>query len=127
MAANSIILLPSETHTDSNALPIESIGERQKAAGYYGMTDGFHTVQIQLTSFIGTVKIQGTLATTPIENDWVDVRMSLQGSTELISELVYASAASPNVIYNFVGNFVWVRAVAVNWTTGAINRILLNF
>lgn len=127
MAANSIVLLPSETHTDSNALPIESIGEKQKAAGYYGMTDGFHSVQIQLTSFIGSVKIQGSLATDPGESDWVDIRMSLQGSNDLISELVYASATSPNVIYNFVGNFVWVRAIVINWTTGAINRVLMNF
>lgn len=127
MAANSIILLPSETHTDSNALPIESIGEKQKAGGYYGMADGFHTVQIQLSSFIGSVRIQGSLATDPIDDDWVDIRMALPGSNDLISELIYASAESPNVIYNFVGNFVWVRATVTNWTTGAINRILLNF
>lgn len=127
MAANSIILLPSEAHTDSNALPIELIGEKQKGAGYYGMTDGFHTVQIQLTSFIGTVKIQGSLATDPTSSDWVDIRMSLQGSTELVSELVYSTATSPNVIYNFIGNFVWIRASVTNWTTGAVNRILLNF
>lgn len=127
MAANSIVLLPSESHADSNAQPIENIGEKQKGAGYYGMNDGFHTVQIQLTSFIGTVKIQGSLAADPAEEDWVDVRMSLQGSSDLISSLIYATASSPNVIYNFVGNFVWLRASVTNWTTGSINRILLNF
>ena len=34
--------------------------------GYYGRADGVHTVQATYTDFVGTITIQGTLATTPL-------------------------------------------------------------
>jgi hypothetical protein len=138
MAANSVILLPSNSH-DNTSNPSTLVGERSKGAGFYGMGDGFHTVQIQLTNFIGTVKIQGSLATTPGDDDWLDVRISPQGgaysvdTTGLaskigtITEVTYTSATTINKTYNFTGNFVWIRAEVTNWTAGNVNRILLNF
>jgi len=82
-------------------------------------------VQIQLTSFKGTISIQGSLATSPADEDWVNV--SLDSSEGSVTEITYGAITSSNKVYNFIGNFVWVRAVVSNWTTGAINRVLLNY
>ena len=125
MAANSTIILNSQSHTDSTASPMDLVSEKFKGAGFYGMGDGFHTVQIQLTSFKGTISIQGSLATSPADEDWVNV--SLDSSEGSVTEITYGAITSSNKVYNFIGNFVWVRAVVSNWTTGAINRVLLNY
>ena len=44
-----------------------------KGDGYYGFSDGVHTVQTRVTGLIGTIKIQGTLQKTPASTDWVDI------------------------------------------------------
>lgn len=120
MAANSVTILPSSSHSaDSTNSPI--VGEKYKGAGYYGMGDGFHSVQIQVTDFSGIISIQGTLATNPTDSDWVDVLLN-----DSITSL-QLSAESHNQVYNFIGNFVWVRANISSWTDGHINRIMLNF
>ena len=74
MAANSTVIIPSSSHNNtSNDTPL--VGEKYKGAGFYGLGDGFHTVQIQLTNFTGSVKIQGTLASSPTEGDWLDIEL----------------------------------------------------
>ena len=45
-----------------------------KGDGYFGGSDGFHTVMYTATpSFVGTVTMQATLASAPAELDWFDV------------------------------------------------------
>ena len=34
-------------------------GDKVKGDGYYGFSDGVHTVPNRVTSFVGTLKIQG--------------------------------------------------------------------
>lgn len=136
MAANSVIILPSSSHNnDSSNTPL--VGEKYKGAGFYGMGDGFHSVQIQLTNFTGTVSIQGSLATDPTENDWIDIALNDHGdyivdTTGLVSTVgiqysLQLTSSSHNKVYNFVGNFVWIRANVSEWTAGHIDRIMLNF
>lgn len=136
MAANSVILLNSTVHSnDSTSSPL--VGEKFKGAGFYGLGDGFHTVQVQLTLFTGIVKIQGSLATDPSDDDWIDINFSEQGrfsvdTTGLVSnedflQDINLTNSSINKTYNFTGNFVWVRANVTYWTGGQINRVLLNF
>lgn len=136
MAANSVTILPSTSHAaDSTNRPL--VGEKFKGAGFYGMGDGFHTVQIQVTNFSGIIKIQGTLATNPVESDWVNINLKEQESlvvdtTGLVSPISYLDSVTinngtQNKIYNFVGNFVWIRANISTWTDGQINKIMLNF
>lgn len=136
MAANSEVILTSTSHSnDSTAVTVT--GDKYKGAGYYGFGHSLHTVEFQFTGFVGSYKIQGTLATDPNENDWMDVALSEDSqffvdTTGLISRItdhitVSYETASTNVkIYNFNGNFTWVRAVILDWTHGTINRVLLN-
>lgn len=96
-----------------------------KGDGYFGNSDGLHTVQIKLTDFNGTVSMQGTLATGPLETDWFNVQLT-DGSGNSVSSIQYNTATSIVSCYNFVGNFVWVRANVSNWTRGTVNSIQVN-
>lgn len=93
-------------------------GAKEKADGYYGYTDGLHTVAYTLNAFVGTVKIQGTLVTSPAASDWFDI----DGTTA-----TYGAAETSTKGYNFTGNFVWVRAVVTGMTEGTVTKVLYNF
>ena len=113
MPANSTVLITSHSHAP-NLTPEIITGEKVKGAGFYGLGNGLHTVQVHVTNFTGSVIVQATLATDPQEEDWFRVYEYA------------ASNSDENFTNNFTGNFVWIRAT-VNYTTGSINRILLNY
>ena len=80
-----------------------------KGDGYYSQPDGVHTVAYQVNcTMTGSIKMQGSLATTPTEDDWFDI----SGSTFTADQSTLISTA------NFTGNFVWVRAKATSITAG---------
>jgi hypothetical protein len=116
--ANSETILSAQTHTgDSSTSTVTS--EKFKGDGYYGRSDGFHTVQYTLTGFLGTVDIQATLAVNPTEDDWFTVYTQAYPVNN-------DTGTTASVITNFTGNYVWVRAYISNWTDGTINSIKLN-
>jgi hypothetical protein len=86
--------------------------------GYYGYTDGLHTMQVQGTGFVGIIKAQASLATSPTESDWFDVMDTEYGDG--------TNPISTTAVYNFTGNFVWVRFRVSNFSAGSINRVLYN-
>jgi len=120
----------TETSDGSTSTTLDHTGfvtDKAKGDGYYSQPDGVHTVAYQIVNlgdstddFNGTIKMQGTLATTPTEDDWFDV-----SDTTLTSD-----QSTTNHAYNFTGNFVWVRAKVE--TTNAsgnpsmVTSILLN-
>ena len=107
-----------------------------KGDGYYGRSDGFHTVQISEIGFFGRFEIQGTLAINPGEADWFTINLGTGNmsvdTTGLLREqnVTYVDfesfETSSTKIYNFTGNYVWVRAKVSNWTDGTVNSIKLN-
>lgn len=112
MPANSENILTNQTHPgDSTTETIT--GEKYKGDGYYGRSDGFHTVQYSFDGLTGTISIQATLAIDPAEEDWFEVHTYT------------ASQETSSKIANFTGNYVWIRA-AVTYTDGTINSIVLN-
>ena len=88
-----------------------------KGDGYYGFSDGVHTVQTRVTGLIGTIKIQGTLQKTPASTDWVDI------ATVITSD--GSSAITNSYFNNFTGNFVWIRIAVSEFTAGSINNIFM--
>jgi hypothetical protein len=64
----------------------------------------------------GSIKMQGSLATTPVEDDWFDI----SGTTFITDQSTLISTA------NFTGNFVWIRAKATAVTDGATSSVLIN-
>ena len=89
-----------------------------KGNGYYGYTDGLHTISYKLSGFIGILKFQATLVTNPTENDWFDVNGTSIGDG--------TAAVSGTTFYNFTGNFVWCRAHITNFSAGTIQQVLYN-
>ena len=123
-------VVTTETADGSTSTTLDHTGfvtDKAKGDGYYSQVDGVHTVAYQVVNlgdstddFNGTIKMQGSLATTPTEDDYFDI-----AGTTLTSD-----QSTTNVAYNFTGNFVWVRAKVetTNATSNPsmVTSILLN-
>lgn len=114
MPANSETIISQQTHVGDSSTQTLT-GDKYKGDGYYGRSDGVHTIQWTLTGFIGTVNIQATLAIDPVEADWFTVLTRTYTTNETSSN-----------IESFTGNYVWVRATVEGWTDGTIEKIQLN-
>lgn len=112
MAANSEIILSAQTHPGDSSSEVV-IGDKFKGDGYYGRSDGLHTVQYNLSEFTGTIIIEGTLEVNPNDNDWFSVHSYV------------AAQETDNKIVSFTGNYVWIRAKII-YTDGTLNSITLN-
>ena len=111
----SSIVFPSLAVSPTRVYPY--VSDAVKGRGYYS-TGGMHAAQVSTSNgFIGSVKLQATLAAKPTETDWFDVDGSVVGD---------GATAVPDqaLIINFKGNFVWVRAVITQFTAGDLNRVL---
>ena len=110
----------TETADGSTIVTLDNTGfvsAKFQGDGYYSQPDGLHTVAYKVnTTLTGSIKMQGSLATTPTEDDWFDIA----GTTFTTDQSTTISSA------NFTGNFVWVRAKATGITAGTITEILLN-
>lgn len=134
MPSKSEIILSNQVHPGDST--VETVtGEKYKGDGYYGRSDGFHTIQVNLNNFIGRIEIQGTLAIDPTEDDWFTVELGTGvqtiDTTGTISEqnitfVEYLTNTSNSKSYNFIGNLVWVRTKISSWTDGSITNIHLN-
>jgi hypothetical protein len=111
--SSSETILTQQTHTGDST--VETVtGDAYKGDGYYGRSDGFHTVQYTLNNVRGTVSIQATLAVEPTSDDWFTVYTQ-----------EYTEETTASKVTNFTGNYVWIRAV-VEYTQGTIENIKLN-
>jgi len=110
----------TETADGSTTVTLDNTGfvsAKSQGDGYYSQPDGVHTVSYKVNATLtGSIKMQGTLATTPTEDDWFDIA----GTTFTTDQSTTISSA------NFTGNYVWVRAKATGITAGTITEILLN-
>lgn len=118
-----------------------------KGEGYYGSSDGLHSIQFQTSNFVGTIEMQASLASQPSNNDWFTIVL---GSTNLnisnlnnssfsidasggisdyinVTSLNYSQPNSSISILNFFGNYTWIRAKISNFQQGTIGSIKYNF
>ena len=123
-------VVTTETADGSTSTTLDHTGfvtDKAKGDGYYSQPDGVHTVAYAVVNlgdstddFNGTIKMQGSLATTPTEDDWFDI----SGTT------MTSDQSTTNVSYNFTGNYVWLRAKTetTNLTSNPsmVTSILLN-
>ena len=103
--------------TDTVINYVGFVTDKHKGDGYYAQTDGVHTVAYHVGSTCtGSIKMQGSLATTPTESDWFD-----------INDTTFTTDQSTTVSSKtFTGNFVWVRAKCTGNTAGFVTKILYN-
>ena len=115
-------VITSENADGSSTITLDHVGfvsDKAKGDGYYSQPDGVHTVAYQVANDFNadaTIKMQGTLATTPTEDDWFDI-----ANTTFTSDTSTLTSS-----YNFTGNYVWVRSKTQLLTAGTVNSILLN-
>lgn len=132
---NLTSLLTYNAHEPNTDVQILT-GNRAKGTGYYGRSDGIHTVQFRITEFKGVITIQGTLVNEPTDNDWFNITLENPGEfsidttglisrTALTTTVEYSSATTVNETYNFTGNLMWIRAVITDWTRGTVDFINL--
>lgn len=113
-------------------------GEPVKADGWYGRSNGVHTISIKVANFVGGIQLQGTLSIDPQENDWFSIYLDNSHTDE--NGVLRLPKPGENdttgiLAYTFVGNFVWLRVNLVrsyiaseplpHQEVGSVNRILL--
>ncbi|MBG11152.1 MAG: hypothetical protein CMD92_08335 [Gammaproteobacteria bacterium] len=123
MARKTVTLLPQ-----TGSLELDTTGNAVPGDSYYGYTDGIHTVAIYGQALSGRVKIQGTLATNPTEDDWFDI---------LFSGLPYKDYTNFTGVegFTFVANLVYLRAsldrtslgISDFTQAGYVEKIFLNY
>jgi len=123
MARKTTTLLPL-----TGATSLDTIGDAVPGDSYYGYTDGVHTVAVYGNNLKGRIKIQGTLATTPTEDDWFDI---------LLAGLPYKDYDGFTGVdgFTFVANLVYLRAkldrtslgITDYSTAGFVGKIYLNY
>lgn len=133
--------------TSINILPSQSVlsytGDKQKADGYYGQTDGLHTVSARVTNFVGRIYLEGSLATDPASTDWFPIYLT-SGNTFRQYPVTSVPSGSNALgdttteAWTFRANLLWVRArvdrsyitpVPANYDValhGTVDKILLN-
>ena len=112
-----------------------SISFPEHGAGYYGTTNGLHSLTVKTSAnFLGTATIQATVATEPVEADWFNIVdgkfLYTATSTGYIpSSLMDINPGDPDIrtdYLNFTGQFTWLRA-QVDVDQGAVTGINYNY
>jgi len=120
-------IVTTEASDGSTEFTLDHTGfvtDKAKGDGYYSQTDGVHTVAYHPSATLNDdstigLTMQGSLATTPTEDDWFDIDGTSIDQTNLDGSTLAFHA-------NFTGNFVWVRAKVSGMTAGAVSKILYN-
>jgi hypothetical protein len=108
---------------------------KEKGAGYYGTTNGLHSLTVNTTpSFLGTATVQATLTTDPTETDWFDVVnaqfvYTTTSTGFMPAILMGANPEGPNPrtdYVNITGQFTWLRTV-VETDAGAVMSVKYNY
>jgi len=94
--------------------------------GYYGSSNGLHTVMYTYDSnFIGTITMQASLASAPVQTDWFTVNGSVVAINSSSNSYNNIDVTAQSNYINFTGNFVWVRGT-VSISSGQVDSILYN-
>ena len=129
-SANELIveeIVTTETSDGSTTVTLDHTGfvtDKAKGDGYYSQPDGLHTVAYHIDSSVNDdanikLRLQGSLATTPTEDDWFDISDTTIDQNNIDGSTLAFSA-------NFTGNFVWARAKVSGMSAGSISKILFN-
>lgn len=120
------------------------------AAGYYGVTSGRHTLAITLNRFIGRISVQATLANTPTDEDWFDIKFCDSGLdyieftdtkvyNPIQNALMEEQGSTGTFAETVIGNFTYLRVcISRDYITevpsddqkrvvGNISEALINF
>lgn len=90
------------------------VGDPVRAAGWYGLPEGLHTVAIYTRNFTGRVFIEGSLSMDPNCCDWFPIKLSQCQYIEYPKNpLAIQSPYDGDTMvdgYTFRSNVLWLRA-----------------
>lgn len=86
-----------------NGLP-DQLSSPLRGDGWYGFKDGYQTMAVTFSGFVGRIQIEATLAQNPVEADWFPVWL-----TRNTPYLEFTEPRTSTESYTFQGNFVLVR------------------
>ncbi len=109
--STTLILLPQTYYSAGTSVT----GEKVPAASYYLGASNLQTLTWNFTAVTADVSIQASLSEDPGTSDWFEV-LALPAAT-----------LTENSFNNLSGNFVWLRAVVSNFTTGVIQYIKVSY
>ena len=92
---------------------LDFVGDPIRAAGWFGMPEGLHTVAIYTNDFTGRVFIEGSLSMNPESCDWFPIRLDVCDYIEFprnpnAPQSMYTGDTSV-IGYTFRSNILWVR------------------
>lgn len=103
---NNIELMMSDTSFKTSV-----VGEKIKSSFWRGYKKNFYTVQIFFNNFKGRIGIQATLEQNPSEKDWFPIYLNTTKEYLEYPEEGKNEGKKGIETFNFVGNFVWLRAI----------------
>lgn len=95
--ASSVVIL-------TNQPEMSYVGEKAKGDGFYGFSDGLHTVSFHVNAFTGRLFLEATLVENPTEDDWFLITL------EIDQDYIQFDNETASKGVTFTGNFVYVRA-----------------
>jgi hypothetical protein len=109
MSKTSILMLPNTQGQ------LNYTGDAMRADGWYGFTDGLHTLAIYIVNFTGRLWIEASLADNPTDEDWFPVQVRNQDYMQFPQDPLRptgqrGSGDSATIGLNIVGNYTWLRA-----------------
>ena len=125
--STTLILLPQTAYANpGNGAPYTVTGNSQPGAGYYLGNRDLQTVNISLTSCVGNIVIEATLATTPNNIDWFKV-YELEANAFAPANSAPQIASNASLYTNVEGNFVYLRAKVEDFQNGGVDFIKLSY
>jgi hypothetical protein len=125
--STTLNLLPQTAYVNpGNGAPYTVTSNSQPGAGYYLGNRDLQTVNISLTSCVGNIVIEATLATTPNDIDWFKV-YELEANAFAPANSAPQIASNASMYTNVEGNFVYLRAKVVGFQNGAVDFIKLSY
>ena len=123
----TLILLPQTTYINpGNNSSYTVTGNNQPGASYIIAPRSLQTVNINLTNCTGNIKIEASLATTPVSTDWFNV-YELEANANAAANSAPQIASNASVYTNINGNFVYMRAKVVDFAGGVVNFVKLSY
>lgn len=103
MGKSSLLMM---TSTFGKLNPVSDV---MRADGWYGYTDGLHTIAVVIVDFQGKLIFEGSIADNPQEGDWFAIKDSTFSFPKDPLNPTGALGDTNTFGFNIVGNYTWLR------------------
>ena len=122
MSQSTILtLLPQTTYQNDGTGNAYSVtGNSIQAAGYILGGQDLQTLTYNFSEVTGNLVIEGTLASTPVDDDWFKVFETRANNASNVN-------SNTNTYTNITGNFTYMRAVLKDFQHGTVQYVKVSY